>query len=162
MWKKTRIKKEHKPGHAYNTVYDTGNNCGLFVILKKAKLQLCWDEWIWKELLFIQQICCMELLIVRFPFLYNPPHRTGSGCCSVPAVLKMFSEDYNSTGAFLFFAFYTRICTSGQKRLFSYCHHWSSTEFIIYFCLWPSVLLAAVLSASPSWAFYSSAASEYK
>lgn len=29
----------------------------------------------------------------------------GSGCCSVPAVLKMFSEDRNSTGAFLFFAF---------------------------------------------------------
>lgn len=64
--------------------------------------------------------------------------------------------------SFSVLCFYMQICISGQKRLFIYCHHRSSPESIIYFCLWPSVLLAAVLSASPSWTFYSPAASEYK
>lgn len=56
----------------------------------------------------------MELLIVRFPFLCNPPHHTGSGCCSAPAGLQMFSEDRNSTGAFLFFAFICRFVLVGR------------------------------------------------
>lgn len=58
--------------------------------------------------------------------------------------------------------FYMLICISGQKRLFIYYHHWSSPESIICFCLWPSILLTAVVSASLSRTFYSSAASEYE
>lgn len=46
--------KEHKPGHGCNAGGATRNNRGLFVIVKKPKPQLCWQEWIWKELLFIR------------------------------------------------------------------------------------------------------------
>jgi len=115
VWRRTGIRgqKEHKPGHANNTVCNTGGNCELFVLLKKPKLQLCRNEL--KELLFIQEILYMELLIVRLLFLCSPPCHTSSECCSVPAVLKMCSEDHNSTGVFLFFAFICRFVSVGRK-----------------------------------------------
>lgn len=58
----------------------------------------------------------MELPVVRFPFLYNPPHHTSSGGYSVPAVIFRGSQFHSSSIVpFLFFAFICRFVLVGGK-----------------------------------------------